>query len=137
MADKTRETMENTFEKGRNQAEKVSQDAAAMSRESMDAFMKSSGIFVKGLEEIIRTSMSLAQNSAEKQAQFIKQAMSSKTLNEWSEAQNKIAQANFDDFMSGATKISELSVRLLTTATEPLSNQAAKTVKKATDSIAA
>lgn len=140
MADRTKEakeTMETMMEKGKNQAEKFAQDTAAFGREGMEAMMKSSSIFAKGVEEIIRTSITIAQNSAEKQAQLMKQAMSSKTLNEWSEVQNKIAQANFDDFMTGATQISEMSVRLMNDASEPLNTQVTKTVKKASDSMAA
>jgi len=77
------------------------------------------------------------QSSAEKQTKLMKEALSSKTLNEFTEVQNKIAQHNFDDFMSGATKISEQCVRVLTACSEPVNSQMSKVVKKATSSIAA
>lgn len=80
--------------------------------------------------------MGLAQDAAEKQAQFMQGAMSSKTLNEFTEKQSKIAQTNFDDFMAGATKISELSVKLLTEASEPMSEQMTKGMQKATKAAA-
>ena len=111
-------------------------DTNAAGREGYDAFVKSSTIFAKGFEEIVKTSVALAQDAAEKQTQYIKDAMSSKTLNEFTEAQTKIAQANFDDFMAGATKISELSAKLLTEASEPINEQMAKSVKQATKTAA-
>ena len=67
----------------------------------------------------------------------MKKLISSKTINEFSDAQNKIAQTSFDDFMSGATKISEMGVKILTEAIEPINDQVAKSVQKATDAVAA
>lgn len=113
------------------QMDRLTQDAANMGREGMEAFIRFGTIFAKGCEDIMRTSMSLAQNAAEKQTQLMKEAMSSKTLNEWTEAQNKIAQTNFDDFMAGTTKISEMSAKLLTECTEPLNEQMSRAMTKA------
>ena len=79
----------------------------------------------------------MTQTAVEKQAEFTKQLMSSKTLNEYAEAQNKIAQANFDEFMAGATKLSEMSVKVLSEASEPLNSQMNKAVQQANKAMAA
>ncbi len=129
--------MEQMMKQGKTQFDQIAKDATDMSRENMEAWVKSSTIFAKGCEDIVRTAMSLAQASAEKQTKYVQQALSSKTINEWSETQNKIAQANFDDFMSNATKISEMSVKVLNESIEPINEQATKTVQKATESMAA
>ena len=113
------------------QFDKFAQEAAGYSREGIEAFMKSGTIFAKGFEDIYRTSMTMAQDAAEKQAQFVKEAMAVKNLNEFTDVQNKIAQANFDDFMANATKISEMSTKLLTEASEPINKQVNKATKKA------
>lgn len=131
------QTMEKIMTQSKNQYEKISQDAANMSRDNIEAFVKSGTIFAKGCEELMRTSMSLAQESAEKQAKLIKQAMSCKSLNEWTEVQNKLAQANFDDFMSSAGKISEMSAKMLNECVEPISDQMNRAVNKASKSMAA
>jgi phasin family protein len=133
----TNKAMETMMTQGKNQFEKLTQDANELGREGYEAFIKSGSIFAKGFEDIFKTTMEMAQEAAEKQSQFIKEAMSSKTLNEFTEVQNKIAQANFDDFMTGATKISELSVKVLTESSEPLNKQLSKSIKKASDSAAA
>lgn len=130
-------TMEQFMTQSKNQYEKFSQEAGEIGRESMDAYIKAGTLFMKGLEDIARTAAAMAQSSAEKQAEFIKEAMSSKTLNEWTEIQNKAAQANFDDFMSGATQLSELSVKVITECTEPLNAQMSKSIKRASESMAA
>jgi phasin family protein len=129
--------MEKTMTQKTKQFEKFTGEAGEFGKAGFEAFMKSGTIFAKGFEDIFRTSMTLAQSAAEKQAQYVKDALSSKTLNEWTEAQNKIAQASFDDFMSGATKLTEMSVKLLTEGTEPINEQLGKGIRKASESMAA
>lgn len=129
--------METIMTQSKAQFEQFTKEAADLNREGVDAFVKSSQIFAKGFEEIIKQSVAVAQASAEKQAAFLKEAMSSKTINEFSDVQNKIAQTNFDDFMSGATKITELSTKVLSEAAEPINNQVTKSVQKASDAVAA
>lgn len=131
------QTMEKLMTQSKHQMEKMTQDATSFSRESVEACIKSSNLWIKGCEDLMRTAMSLAQSAAEKQGKYVKEALSSKTLNEWAEVQSKIAQSNFDDFMSGATKMSEQYVKVLSTCTEPVNAQASKAVKKVTETLAA
>ncbi len=134
---KNNETMEKIMSQSKSQMDKIAQDASALSRESFEAFTKSSSIFTKGFEEITRTVMALAQGAAEKQTQFMNKALSSKTLNEWAEAQNKMSQASLDDMMSAAAKLAEMSVKVLTESAEPINEQLSKSVRKARESMAA
>lgn len=129
--------MENFMSKGKSQFDKIANEAGSLGRDGFEAFNRSMTIFTKGFEDIVRTSMSIAQSAAEKQAQLMKEAMSSKTLNEFSEIQNRIAQSNFDDCMAAATKLSEMSVRVLNASAEPINSQLTKGMKKATESLAA
>jgi phasin family protein len=129
--------MEKIMSQGKNQFDKLAQDASAASRENIEAVIKSSTIFAKGLEEVMRLSMSMAQDAAERQSRFMKDVLSVKTLNEFTEVQNRIAQANFEDFMSGATKITEISTKILNDSIEPINNQFTKSIKKATEKMAA
>lgn len=121
----------------KSQMDKFAQDAQAFGREGFEAFTQAGTIFAKGFEELARTAVAIAQSSAEKQAQFINQALSSKTLNEWAETQNKIAQSNLDDMMSAATKLSEMSVKLMSEAAEPINEQLGKVQRKTQDALAA
>lgn len=130
-ASKDKTTTETMMTKGKTHTDKAAQDAASFGRENTEVMLKFGQTFAKGFEEIMRESAAIAQTSAEKQAHFIKQALSTKTLNEWAEVQNKMAQANFDDFMEGATKISELSVKLFTESFEPFNSQMNEIMKKA------
>ncbi len=120
-----------------NQFDTFLKEAKDFNASYSEACSKSGTIFMKGMEDIVSTMVSLGQQSAEKQSKFFKEAMSCKTINEFAEAQNKIAQSGFDDFMSGATKISEISVKILTDSVEPVNAQITKVVEKATQSVAA
>ncbi len=119
------------------QLDKIIKDTTDFSTQYSEACTKSGNIFMKGMEDIMGTMVSLAQNSAEKQAAFVKEAMAIKTINEFTEAQNKIAQSNFDDFVAGATKISEISAKILTDSSEPVSSQMNKAMKNAKKAMAA
>lgn len=116
--------------------DKFAQEAANASRENIEAVIKSGTIFAKGMESIIKTATEMSQSAAEKQAQYAKEIMASKTINEAAEAQNKIVQENFDEFMSGATKLSEMSVKLLNDSAEPINTQVSKAIEKASKAAA-
>jgi phasin family protein len=134
---KTDNFMENTMKKSNVAFDQFGKDASEISREYSDAVMKSGTILMKGCENMVSVMMSIVQSSAEKQARLLKEAMSSKTINEFAEIQNKIAQTSFDDFMSGATKISEISVKVITESSEPVNAQVTRAIQKATESMAA
>lgn len=131
------QTMEKLMSQGKTQMDKIAQQASEAGRENIEAVIKSSTIFAKGFEDIMRTAMSMAQDTAERQSKFVKEVLSAKTLNEWTEMQNKIAQTNFDDFVSGATKISEMGVKVLTDCVEPINDQVSKGIQQATKTMAA
>lgn len=128
--------MEGIMNNTKTSLDKMTQDATNMGRESMEAFIKSSTIFAKGFEDLMRTGMAMAKTSAEKQSQMMKQAMTSKSLNEFATAQNKLAQASFDDFMATTTKLSEMSVKMMNETAEPLSEQMTKAMQKTSKSMA-
>lgn len=119
------------------QFDKLIKETSEFGAQYSEACTKSGTILMKGLEDIVGTVMSLAQASAEKQAKFAKEAFGVKTINEFAEVQNKIAKTNFDDFVAGATKISEISVKILTESAEPVNAQVTKVMQKATQSMAA
>lgn len=119
------------------QFDNLAHEAANYSREQMDAVAKSGAILTKGLEEIMKTCVALCQVNAEKGSEAFKSMLACKTLDEVTSTQNKFAQQSFDDFMAGATKISEIGVKCATECLEPINDQFNKTIKKASESMAA
>ncbi len=123
--------------KNATQFDKFFKETSDFGANYSEACTKSGAIFAKGLEDIVSTMVSLAQQSAEKQSAFFKEAMKCKNINDFAETQSKLAQSSFDDFMNGATKISEISVKMLSESVEPVSSQITQTVEKATQAMAA
>jgi phasin family protein len=131
------ESMEQMMNTSKNQYEKITSEAANSSRQSLEACMKSSTVLMKGIEQIMKTCMTIAQESTERNSETVKGLMACKTLNEMMEAQNKIAQQNFDDLMAAATKLSEISIKVSNEVLEPINEQVSKSIKKASESMAA
>ncbi len=120
-----------------NPLDQLIKNSTEFSSQYSEACTKSSSILMKGLEDIVGTATSLIQKATEKQTDFVKQVMSSKDINQLAEIQGKIVQENLDDLISGITKISELSVKVLSDSSEPLNAEINKAVKKATSAMAA
>ncbi len=125
------ETMETTMNNFKNQYEKMSGDASSSVRESVENLTKSSATFTKGAEQMMKTLSEVVQESAQRNAEAMKSMMAVRTLNEFAEAQNKLAQQNFDDMMSVMTKMSEMTIKLCTEAFEPINSQMTKTMNSA------
>jgi phasin family protein len=79
----------------------------------------------------------MAQKSAEQNSKAVKTLMGCKTLNEFTEAQNRIAQQSFDEWVNGTSKLSEQCVKILTDALEPINGQLGKAIKKASEAVSA
>lgn len=129
--------METIMTKTKEKLEQFASDATSFGKEQSEALTASGTIWAKGCEEIIQTYTALVQSSAERNATAFKTLLGSKTLQELTEAQNRIAQQNLDDFLGSVTKLSEISVRVASAAFEPINDQVTKSVKKAGDAFAA
>ncbi len=119
------------------QIDKIMKDTADFNTGYSEACTKSCSIFMKGMEDVMGAMMSFAQDTSKKQAELVKEVMSIKNVNEFSEIQNKLLKSGFDDFVSGATRISEISSKVLTDSAEPMNAQMTQAVKKATKAKAA
>lgn len=117
--------------------EKMSQDAANISKETMEACQKSATILAKNSQDCMASYMSMMQSAAEKQGQLMKEMLSKKTINEMSETLQSASQDSFNDMMQNMSKLSEQSIKAVMDSYEPLNNQVSKMVKKASDTMAA
>lgn len=124
------EMMEEIMSNGKNPFGKMPEETAKLVKEGQEAIVESGRIYAKHMEGIAQFLTELAQESAEKNTEAFKCLWGCKTLQDLTEAQTKLAQENFDDFMASATKLSELSVKLATEAFEPLNDQFSKTLSK-------
>lgn len=133
----TPQAMEKMMTQGKTKLDRLAQEASCVGKDHMDACLKSSNIFMKGFEDIMETYMGMTQELTERNSEAFKEMLSCKTLNQLTETQTRLAQESFDELMSGATRLSELGVRVATDAFEPINDQLSKSVRKATESMAA
>jgi hypothetical protein len=112
-------------------------DSAHFGQDSLEVYFKSTSLWVKGCGDIMRTAAALAQSSAERQTEHIKDAVASRTLHDWSEAQRKIVQTVLQDAASGTMKISETWTTVVSEATRPMTAHADKAVQLTVDALAA
>ncbi len=131
------EAMESVMTKSKEKFEKFTHEAASNGKEQFEALVESGNIFAEGFKNIINAYVSMAQSTAEKNNQAFRSLLACKTLSELTETQNKVAQESFDDFMSGFTQLSELSVKVATETFGPIGDQFSSTIKKASDVMAA
>ncbi|MCB9988171.1 MAG: phasin family protein [Rhodospirillales bacterium] len=123
--------------KGQVKIDKIAQDMTSAGKQQAEAYAACFGILFKGSEDIVKTNTAFIQKFAEKQAQYMNDSLQVKTLNEWAETQNEIAQANLNDLMDMATRTSEQCVKLAVDVMAPINQQIGETVKKAGKSMAA
>lgn len=124
------EMMEEMMSKGTNPFGKMPEDAAKLVKEGQEAIVESGRIYAKHMESITEFLTGLTQEAVEKNTEAFKSLWGCKTLQDLTEAQTKLAQENFDDFMANATKLSEMGIKLATEAFEPLNDQFSKTISK-------
>lgn len=130
-------TEKETMTQTKKKFEKLHQDATAAGKENFQAFVESGNILARGAESYFKAYAAWAQTAAERNTQAFKSLLSCKTLNEFTEVQNVVAQQNLDDFLSGMADLSELAVKVTTEALEPINDQFGKTVRKAQNAAAA
>jgi hypothetical protein len=86
------ETMETTMNSFKEQVEKMSGGASESAREGIESLSKSGATFSKGAEQMMKTLAEVVQESSQRNAEAMKKMMACRTLNEFTEAQNKMAQ---------------------------------------------
>ncbi|MCB9965366.1 MAG: phasin family protein [Rhodospirillales bacterium] len=132
-----KESMMNMNMNNTKNFEKMSQNAANMSKEVMEACQESASILAKNSQNCMSSYMTMMQSMAEKQAKIMKEMLSKKTINEMSETLQSASQESFNDMMMNMSKMSEQTMKAAMDCMEPISCQMTKAMKKASDSVAA
>ena len=129
--------MESLMNSQKNQFEKISADCTEQARQTSEILMKSGTVMMKGMEQVMKTCMAMAQASTERNTEAFKEILACKTINDFTEAQTRLSQQNFDEMMQNATKLSEICIKLCTEAFDPINDQFSKAIKKASEQMAA
>ncbi|MBL8639339.1 MAG: phasin family protein [Alphaproteobacteria bacterium] len=121
------ETMMATY---KEQSEKIYGDVNSQLAQGMEGYTRFASSMMNGMQVIAKTYMTILQDTAERNSAAMRNLMACRTLNEATEAQNKLVQENLDGAMSAATRLSEIAIKVCSEAYEPINDQAIRTAKK-------
>jgi phasin family protein len=113
------------------QFDQFAKDAAEIQKQSIETLNKSFGIFQKGMESFFKSYTEIAQNAAEKNSEYLKKALGSKTVSEWTATVNEATQSSTQDMIANTKKLTEKAVKVATETFEPINAQVTDAVKKA------
>jgi phasin family protein len=97
--------------------------AARLSRETMDALVRSSTAFARGLQEVQQLWLGFAQASLQDGAAVARALAAARTPREVFQLQSDYARATFDKLMAESGRASQLSLRAANEVARPLQQQ--------------
>lgn len=110
---------------------------AEIQKQGLDAWIKAGTVLAKGAEDLSKTCLALAQETAASNSEAAQAMLRAKSLEEIVELQNEFARKAFDRSVADGTKISELSLKIANEAFGPLQEQFSVAVEKAMKPLAA
>merc|ERR1711941_228188 len=112
MMDFGKEQMEKFFKFEGTDAFKSYEDAMAFSKENVDAFVKSSSIAAKGVQDVANLVAEITKSTIEGNVAASKKMMECKTPQEIAEMQTELAKSGYEKMMADANRISEASTKI-------------------------
>jgi phasin family protein len=96
------------------------EDVVAFGKDNVEAMVKASTIWSKGLQTMGATVYSLTQASVEEGVTAAKALMSCKNVQDYTSLQADLAKTGYEKFVKEAGKVSEATVKLAEEAMEPI-----------------
>lgn len=103
---------------------------AEFNKLAFEAFVASSTIVARGLQELSKSVASAAQSSIEENMAAGKAILGAKSLKEAIDLQSGLAKSNFEKLVAESSKFSEISAKLAEEAFAPLNSRLSDAVKK-------
>ena len=92
----------------------------AFGKENVDAFVKSSSLAVKGIEELTKAYTSLANASIEQTVSAVKQLTAVKSPTEFQTVYSNLAKTHLESLVAEGRKIQELASTVVTNSVAPI-----------------
>lgn len=97
----------------------------ALSKENVEALVKSGSVAVKGLEDVAKASQDYLASSGEKADAAFKALLACKTPAEFLELNSKLARESVEGAIADSRKFVELTQTVVTATLEPISARVA------------
>lgn len=92
----------------------------AFGKENVDAFVKSSSLAVKGIEELTRAYTSLANQQIEQTVSAVKALTAIKSPTEFQTVYSNLAKTNLETLVAEGRKLQELTSTVVTNSAAPI-----------------
>ncbi len=125
------------FEKANEYASKNFDELAGFNKENFDAFVVSSNVLAKGVEVLGKEIVDFTQRSVETNFATAQKMLAVKNPQEALDLQNAWAKEAFDNFWSESAKLQDLSLKVASEASAPLSERINAAVERFSKPIAA
>lgn len=104
----------------------MTKTAEAFGKEAFDTNLKSFAAFSKGAQAIAAEAGELFKKGVEGSAAAMQDVMQARSLEDAFDIQSKFAKSAYEDFVSGATKMTNLYTELATEMFKPFESAIAK-----------
>ncbi|MGD1876612.1 MAG: phasin family protein [Kiloniellaceae bacterium] len=112
-------------------------EAASLSKDNVDAYVRSTTVFAQGFETMGKELMGIAHSAIEANVATTKALFGARTLRELIDLHTEFSRSRFDSLVSESAKMTELSMALANDAMEPIQVSVNATVEKMMKPLAA
>lgn len=113
------------------------EDMVSLSKDNIDAFVKSNEIVAKGVQQINETILQLVQNNVSQTVDYTQKIMTCTTIDEVIALQQEIAVANYSKSVEETRMLSDMTIKLAESASKPISDRVNVTIETLSKPIAA
>ncbi len=106
------------------------EEFSQISKENIDAFVKSGTVVAKGFEEAGKAWIDFTRRSFETGVETAKAVMSCRDLREVVDVQSEFARSSMDSLVNEGSKLSEIGMKVANEALEPIQSRINVTVEK-------
>lgn len=117
---KAQEQMQKMFKVDGSDSMKSFEDAVALSKSNVEAFVKASTIASKGVQDVSSLVAEITKTAIEGNVAVSKKIMECKTPQEAVELQTEAAKASYEKMIADSKRITEASKKITEEATKPL-----------------
>ena len=105
------------------------EELTAFGKANIEALVEANSIFVKGVEEISKEVFSLTRSSLEHAAAATSAILAAKTLQDLVELNADFAKSQYEKLLANSTRIGELTVKLATESSAPITARTHRVVE--------
>jgi phasin family protein len=106
------------------------EDLVQFNKDNLEALVSSAAIVARGVQDLSKTVVALAQESLEESVATGKALVGAKSLKEVIDLSSTMAKSNFDKLVAESTKLSQLSSKLAEDAIAPINSRVEAAVQK-------